>query len=111
MPDCIFCKIVKREIPVKPVSETDDYIAFNDIESKAPTHFLVIPKTHITSLNEAEDTALLGKLMEGAKTTATKLGIKDGYRVVINTGEEAGQSVFHLHLHVLGGRPMLWPPG
>ena len=109
--NCIFCKIANREINSNLIIETEDYVAFNDLSPQAPAHALVIPKKHCASLNEMDNAELLGKLLIGARKTAEKLNIKDGYRVVINTGAEAGQTVFHIHVHVLGGRPMKWPPG
>ncbi len=111
MTDCIFCKIAAGEFNTEFIAETDDYAAFNDLNPQAPVHVLVIPKKHSASLNETESKELLGTLLNGAKEVAEKTGIADGYRVVINTGREAGQTVFHLHLHVLGGREMNWPPG
>jgi histidine triad (HIT) family protein len=111
---CLFCKIAKKEIPSKVLFEDDDLLAFHDINPAAPTHVLVIPKAHLTSLADATDehTALLGKLMLATKRAAEETGLTaTGYRVVANTGPNAGQSVFHLHLHVIGGRPMAWPPG
>lgn len=111
---CLFCKMVKREIQAKVVFEDDDVLAFHDIHPQAPMHVLVIPKRHVASLAESkpEDEALLGKLMMAARRAAEETGIaQSGFRVVINSGAQAGQSVFHLHLHVLGGRPMAWPPG
>jgi histidine triad (HIT) family protein len=111
MTDCIFCKIAAGEFNTEFIAETDDYAAFNDLNPQAPVHVLVIPKKHSASLNETESKELLGTLLSGAKEVAEKTGIADGYRVVINTGREAGQTVFHLHLHVLGGREMNWPPG
>jgi len=112
--NCIFCKIVRKEIPAKIVYEDDDIMAFYDINPQAPIHVLVIPKKHISSLAEVqdEDLQLLGKLLLGASKVAKKLGIsEDGYRVVINTNRDAQQTVFHIHVHVIGGRPMSWPPG
>jgi histidine triad (HIT) family protein len=111
---CLFCKIVSREIPSDIVLETGDILAFKDVRPAAPVHALVIPKKHLVSLHDAtpEDSALLGALMIAAREVAEKLGLgKTGYRLVVNSGPDAGQSVFHLHLHVLGGRPMAWPPG
>lgn len=111
---CLFCKIAKKEIPAKIVLEDDDVVAFHDINPGAPTHVLVIPRRHISSLTDAapEDEALLGKLLLAAKRVADMEGrTGDGYRTVINSGPNAGQSVFHIHVHVLGGRPMAWPPG
>jgi len=109
--DCIFCKIANKEFNTEFVVETEDYISFKDLSPQAPVHALVIPKQHFASLNEMKDAELMGKLLQGARDTAEKLGVGDNYRVVINTGEKAGQSVFHVHVHVLGGRAMQWPPG
>jgi histidine triad (HIT) family protein len=111
---CLFCKIVAREIPSTIVLETDELLAFKDVRPVAPSHALVIPKRHITSLHDAvpADEALLGRLMLAAREVAEKLGLgTSGYRLVVNTGADGGQSVFHVHVHVLGGRPMAWPPG
>ena len=109
--DCIFCKIANKEIKTEFILETDDYVSFNDLNPQAPFHALVIPKEHFSSLNDLENIELMGKLLEGVQKTAEKLGIKENYRTVINTGKEAGQAVFHVHVHVLGGRPLTWPPG
>ena len=109
--DCIFCKIANKEIKTELILETDDYVSFKDLNPQAPFHALVIPKEHFSSLNDLENIELMGKLLEGVQKTAEKLGIKENYRTVINTGKEAGQAVFHLHVHVLGGRPFNWPPG
>lgn len=114
MADCIFCQIAAGETDSEIVYEDDDCIAFADLNPQAPVHVLVIPKKHIESLADAgtEDTDLLGKLCQACDTVAREKGIADdGYRVVTNRGEKAGQSVLHLHFHVLGGRPMNWPPG
>ena len=112
MSDCLFCKIVAGEIPATKVTETDDYLAFRDISPQAPTHVLAIPKRHVPSLNEADDASLLGGLVLFARDVARDEGLADdGYRVVVNTNAGAGQTVFHIHAHVLGGRPMRWPPG
>lgn len=113
--DCIFCKIVAGEIPAKILMEEDDLIVFHDIQGQAPTHLLVIPKRHIATLNEvaqpsAEDERLLGRLLSACPRAAARAGV-DSYRVVNNCGEAAGQSVFHIHLHVLAGREFAWPPG
>ena len=111
---CLFCKIVAKEIPAKILFEDDDLLAFHDINPGAPTHVLVIPKRHIVSLADVkpEDDALVGKIVRSAKRVAEETGIAEtGYRTVINTGPHAGQSVFHVHMHVLGGRAMAWPPG
>ena len=110
--ECLFCRIVRRNIAVNIVHETDDCVAFRDINPQAPTHVLVIPKRHIATLNEATDALLLGRLILVAAEVARIEGIaEDGYRAVINTNVAAGQTVFHVHLHLLGGRPMKWPPG
>lgn len=111
---CLFCKIANKEIPPKLAYEDDEVMAFHDINPVAATHVLVIPKKHITSLADAadEDQALLGKLLLVAKKVAEQEGrTAEGFRTVINTGPNAGQSVFHIHVHVLGGRAMAWPPG
>ena len=111
--DCLFCKIVAGSIPAKREYEDSDVLAFADIGPKAPAHFLIIPKKHIASLAETveEDTPLLGKLMAAATDLAQTKGLSGGYRVVVNTGDDGGQTVHHLHLHLLGGRQMTWPPG
>ena len=114
MSDCLFCKIGSGQIPAKVVMQDDEVLAFDDINPQAPVHVLVIPKRHVVALNEAGagDQALLGRLLEAAALVARKKGIAEaGYRVVANQGRDGGQTVFHLHLHVLGGRPMAWPPG
>ena len=112
-PDCLFCKIVTGTIPVKLVYQDDQSLAFADINPQAPTHLLIIPKRHVASLAQAvaEDTPLLGHLMATATDLARSCGLVDGYRIVINTGDDGGQTVHHLHLHLLGGRHMTWPPG
>lgn len=110
--DCLFCRIVRREIPATIVREDEHTLAFRDIDPRAPTHVLVIPKTHVPSLNEATDAAMLGRLQLVAAEIAKSEGIEtSGYRTVINTGAGAGQTVHHVHVHLLGGRPMKWPPG
>jgi len=109
--DCIFCKIANNEFNTEFIVENEDVVAFKDINPQAPVHVLVIPKKHYASLNEIEDINLMGKLLNGAKEAAAKLGVGDGYRTVLNTGKKAGQEVFHIHLHVLAGRPFQWPPG
>jgi histidine triad (HIT) family protein len=111
---CLFCKIAEGEIPSKIVLETPRLVAFHDVNPMAPTHVLVIPREHLASIHDAkpEHSALLGELMLAGREVADKLGLgESGYRLVLNTGKDAGQSVFHLHLHVLGGRAMEWPPG
>jgi len=111
-PDCLFCRIVAGEIPAKIVAQTDDCVAFRDIDPKAPTHVLVIPREHVPSLTEAADAALIGKMALLAAEIARTEGIEQsGYRTVFNTNADAGQTVVHLHLHLLGGRRMSWPPG
>lgn len=111
--DCLFCKIVAGEIPADIVHESEDAVAFRDINAQAPTHVLVIPRKHIATINDiaTEDEGLVGSLFSAAREIARAEGIADdGYRVVMNCNESAGQSVFHIHLHVLGGKPMGWPP-
>ena len=112
MPDCLFCRVLKKEIPSKPVFEDDQIYAFYDINPQAPTHVLLIPKKHVGGVAdlEARDEPLAGALVVRAKELANSLGLKS-FRLVFNSGAEAGQSVFHLHLHLLGGRRMNWPPG
>ncbi|XP_069447725.1 adenosine 5'-monophosphoramidase HINT1 [Ovis canadensis] len=111
--DTIFGKIIRKEIPAKIIYEDDQCLAFHDISPQAPTHFLVIPKKHISQISAAEDDdeSLLGHLMIVGKKCAADLGLKKGYRMVVNEGSDGGQSVYHVHLHVLGGRQMNWPPG
>jgi len=109
---CIFCKIVKREIPAQIVFEDDNVIAFNDIAPKAPTHIVVIPKEHVKSATEVVDSGLWSWFMDAALQVVEKLDLdKQGYRFVINTGEHGGQTVHHLHMHILAGRNLGWPPG
>lgn len=108
---CLFCRIVRGEIPAKIVREDEHTVAFRDIDPKAPTHILVIPREHVASLDEATDPAMVGRLSLAAAEIARSEGITGGYRTVINTGAGAGQTVFHLHLHLLGGRKLTWPPG
>ena len=109
---CLFCKIVRRDIPADVVLENDHVVAFRDIDPKAPTHILIVPREHLTSLEDASSATMLGELMLAAKSIARTEGIAvSGYRVVVNTGADGGQSVFHLHVHLLGGRSMAWPPG
>ncbi|MFQ6082893.1 MAG: histidine triad nucleotide-binding protein [Candidatus Aminicenantia bacterium] len=114
MEDCLFCKIVNKQLPSKIVLEDELSIAFEDINPQTPIHILIIPKTHYSSLNEIpeDEKSLLGHLIIKAKEIASQKGIDEkGYRLVLNTGKESGQAVFHIHLHLLGGRPMGWPPG
>jgi histidine triad (HIT) family protein len=111
--ETIFSRIIRREIPANIVYEDDLALAFTDVNPQAPVHILVIPKKPIAKLADAEpeDAALLGHLLLTAKRVAQEAGLKNGYRVVINTDADGGQTVFHLHLHILGGRHMAWPPG
>jgi histidine triad (HIT) family protein len=110
--DCIFCRIVNREIPASIVAETDDCVAFRDVDPKAPVHVLIVPRAHIASLEDADDAATIGRLALLAADIAKREGISaSGYRTVINTNGDAGQTVFHIHMHLLGGRKMGWPPG
>src|SRR3954469_7634519 len=105
--NCLFCRIVRREIPASVVWEDEHALAFRDIDPRAPTHVLVVPKRHVSSLNDATDGAFLGRLVLAAREIAEGEGIAEsGYRMVVNTGADAGQSVAHLHLHVMGGRHM-----
>src|SRR5438270_3137314 len=110
-PSCLFCKIIDKEIPSKPVVETEEYIAIRDINPQAPTHVLIIPHTHVRNVAEVSDTGLTGRLLAGAKELAESEGLKNGFRLVVNTGDDGGQTVDHLHIHLLGGRRMGWPPG
>jgi histidine triad (HIT) family protein len=111
--DCLFCKIASAAIPVTRLYEDGQILAFPDINPQAPTHILIIPKQHIASLAHAssQDTPLLGHLLTAATEIARQQNLTNGYRTVINTGPDGGQTVNHLHLHLLGGRPMHWPPG
>jgi histidine triad (HIT) family protein len=111
---CIFCKIVSKAIPAKVLFEDDDLVAFHDLNPVAPVHVLVIPKKHISGLGDAspDDALVLGKLLIAARRAAEETGVSaSGFRTVINHGAHAGQSVFHVHVHVMGGRAMAWPPG
>ena len=110
--DCVFCRIASGEVPAKIVAENERCIAFRDIGAQAPTHVLVIPRAHIASLNELKDFTLMAEMMALAAALAQQEGIAEpGYRVVINTNAAGGQTVSHLHMHVLGGRRLKWPPG
>ncbi len=112
--DCIFCKIINGEIPAKLIFQDEQCVAFSDINPQAPTHFLVIPREHFTSLNEMDEKheTLVGHLLKVGAKVARDLGIAEsGFRTVINTGNDAGQTVFHLHVHILGGRIFGWGPG
>ena len=109
---CLFCRIADGEIPAKLVAETKDCIAFRDINPQAPVHILVVPRDHVTRIHDVKDGAILGKMMMLGAEIARRHGIAEsGYRLVANTNADAGQSVHHIHLHVLGGRQMKWPPG
>lgn len=112
--DCLFCKIINGDIPSSKVYEDESVYAFRDIDPKAPTHILIVPKKHIMSVNELqdEDYVLLGKVYDAVKKIAVLEGVeKSGYRVVVNTLSDGGQTVDHLHFHILGGRSLSWPPG
>jgi histidine triad (HIT) family protein len=115
MADCLFCRIVAGEVPATIVKRSDDAVAFRDIDARAPTHLLVVPTRHIAAVRDAngpDGERLLGRVLRFAADVATELGLDaGGYRIVTNTGKDAGQSVDHLHLHVLGGRKFGWPPG
>ena len=113
MADCLFCKIIEGEIPSSKVYEDSDMYAFRDIEPQAPVHVLIVPKKHIASLDDCteEDIEMLGRIVAKVKDIAQIAGITNGYRLVSNCGEDGFQTVEHLHFHLLGGRPMLWPPG
>ncbi|HEU4799953.1 MAG TPA: histidine triad nucleotide-binding protein [Gemmatimonadales bacterium] len=115
MSDCIFCRIVSRELPANEVRRTADAVAFRDLDPKAPTHILVVPVKHVSAVRDATGAAgeaLLGRVFAFAAELATELGLdSDGYRLVTNTGRHGGQSVDHLHVHLLGGRQFAWPPG
>lgn len=114
MTDCLFCKMVNGDIPPDKVYEDDEVLAFNDINPQAPVHILIIPKKHIATLNDVEDAdaLLLGKLNRVAAELARKAGFAEkGYRVILNCNNAGGQAVYHIHLHLLAGRQMSWPPG
>jgi len=114
MQDCLFCRIIQKKIPARIIHEDEEVLAFEDINPQAPVHILVIPKKHLaTALDiRPEDHALIGKLFQAAGAIARERGIAEhGFRLVMNTNADAGQTVFHIHLHILGGRPMHWPPG
>jgi histidine triad (HIT) family protein len=114
MPRCLFCRIVNRAIPGSIVYEDDRLLAFDDVNPQAPTHVLIVPKRHIASLNElaAEDDGVIGEMVRRAAAIAKDRGLSErGYRTVFNTNRDGGQTVFHVHLHLLGGRSLTWPPG
>ena len=110
MNDCIFCKIIAGEIPCTKVYEDETVFAFRDINPQAPVHILVIPKKHVASLSDIDDLSIMQDLTDAIQQITKEKNITS-YRTIINTGSEAGQTVFHLHLHILAGRPLLWPPG
>lgn len=111
-PNCLFCRIVRGEIPAKIIAQTPDAIAFRDIDPRAPTHIVIIPREHIPTLNDATNPLVVGRLAALAAEVARSEGVADsGYRTVINTNADGGQTVFHLHMHLLGGRHFTWPPG
>lgn len=112
--DCLFCKILAGDIPADVIYESDSAIAFRDVNPKAPVHVLIIPRKHIATINDLDssDAAMIGSMIMAAKEIAHEEGLADdGYRVVMNCNQAAGQSVFHIHLHMLGGRTLAWPPG
>lgn len=112
MTDCLFCKMVAGDIKPDVVFEDEQILAFRDINPQAPIHILIIPKRHITTLNDLDDAQLGGKILQAATTLAKQQGIaEEGYRTVFNCNDNGGQAVYHLHLHLLGGRQMAWPPG
>ena len=110
--DCIFCKIASKQIPVEPVYEDDEFIAFNDLNKQAPVHVLVIPKAHYPTILDVEDAGVLARAMRVACEIAKQQNVADsGFRIVTNCRDDGGQSVYHLHIHVMGGRFLSWPPG
>jgi histidine triad (HIT) family protein len=112
--DCLFCKVVAGQVPATVVFQNDRVVAFKDITPRAPMHLLIVPRRHIASLNDlaADDDALVGEMVRTAAALAKEHGLADrGFRTVFNCNADAGQTVFHIHLHLLGGRPMTWPPG
>lgn len=112
MKDCIFCQIVKGDVPSERVAESDHCIAFHDVSAQAPVHVLVVPKKHYQSMNDMPDGSVVGAMAMLGKQVAKELGIAEpGYRAVINTGDHGGQTVHHIHMHILGGRAFKWPPG
>ena len=111
MQDCVFCRIVDGKIPATVVYEDDDVIAINDVYPRAPFHVLVMPRTHVAKLSELDDERLGGRLLQVARKVAQAGGVADNYRLVVNNGAGAGQSVEHVHFHVMGGRSFAWPPG
>lgn len=114
MSDCLFCKLRDGEISANIAYENDDVLAFHDVNPQAPVHILIIPKVHISTINDLDDSdeLIMGKLFSSAKIIAAQQGVSDdGYRLVVNCNEKAGQTIFHIHMHLLAGRSMKWPPG
>ncbi|HKY51854.1 MAG TPA: histidine triad nucleotide-binding protein [Candidatus Limnocylindria bacterium] len=111
MDDCLFCRIVARKLPATVVYEDDDVMAVNDVYPRAPFHVLVVPRAHVAKLSDLDDETLGGRLLQVVRRVAAQGGVGDNFRLVVNNGDRAGQSVWHLHLHVLGGREFAWPPG
>ena len=110
--DCIFCKIAAKEIPVEPVYEDDEFIAVHDQHKEAPVHVLVLTKTHYPTILDIQDEGVMGRAMLAAMEVARRMNLaKDGFRTIINYGDDGGQSVYHVHIHVMGGRFLQWPPG
>jgi histidine triad (HIT) family protein len=109
--DCLFCRIVAGKLPATVVYEDDDVMAINDVFPRAPFHVLVVPRRHVATLAELDDEPLGGRLLQAVRRVALQGGVGDNFRLVVNNGDRAGQSVLHLHLHVLGGREFAWPPG
>jgi histidine triad (HIT) family protein len=109
--NCIFCKIIDRQIPSNIVSEDETYVAIRDVNPQGPTHILILPKNHIANITQAKDAQSLGSLFMKVGEIAKSEKLDKGFRTVINTGDDGGQTVDHLHIHLIGGRPMLWPPG
>ena len=112
MADCLFCRIIRKEIPATIVAEDEFCLAFRDINAQAPVHVLIVPRSHVASLNDVKELGIVSRLHALAARVVTSEGLAErGYRCVINTNDDGGQTVFHLHMHVLGGRRMTWPPG
>ncbi|HEV8670025.1 MAG TPA: histidine triad nucleotide-binding protein [Candidatus Limnocylindria bacterium] len=111
MDDCLFCRIVAGKIPATVVYEDEHVVAINDVFPRAPFHVLVVPRQHIERLSDLDDEALGGRLLQAARRVARQGGVGDNFRLVVNNGDHAGQTVWHLHFHVLGGRDFAWPPG
>lgn len=111
MESCPFCAIVQKRLPAEIVYEDENSVAFRDIRPQAPVHVLIVPKEHVGSADDVQDPALWSRLMPAVKATAAELGVSGGYRLVVNCGESAGQTVPHLHIHLLAGRGLQWPPG